>query len=119
MIHADLHPGNVVINGERLHVIDFDDAGFGWHAYDFAVALKDYQADADFHDYRQALIEGYRTRRAMDDETLALLPLFLLIRALASIGWADARPELGYPEYVPELARYAEQHADDVLASFR
>src|SRR5262249_5860589 len=39
VIHADLHTGNVLLDGERLTAIDFDDAGFGWHAYDIAVAL--------------------------------------------------------------------------------
>ena len=38
MIHADMHPGNVLVDGDRLTVIDFDDAAWGWHAYDIAVA---------------------------------------------------------------------------------
>ena len=118
MIHADLHPGNVVISGGRLHVIDFDDAGSGWHAYDLAVALKDYQDDPDFDTYQTALIQGYRRRRALADDVLDRIPLFLLIRALASIGWADARPELGHPEYVPGLAEYAEARADAILAPY-
>ena len=118
LIHADLHPGNVVVSGERLHVIDFDDAGFGWHAYDFAVALKNYQHDPGFSDYQQALLEGYGQHRSVADDILALIPLFLVTRALASIGWADARPELGHPEYVPELAKFVEAHADEVLEPF-
>ena len=39
MIHADLHHGNLLADGERLTVIDFDDCAFGWHLYDLAVAL--------------------------------------------------------------------------------
>ncbi len=39
VIHADLHAGNVLVDGDRLTVIDFDDSGFGWHQYDAAVAL--------------------------------------------------------------------------------
>ena len=39
VIHADMHPGNIVVDGDRLTVIDFDDAGFGWHQYDIATAL--------------------------------------------------------------------------------
>ena len=31
-----------------LAVIDFDDAGFGWHLYDLAVALIGYQDHPDF-----------------------------------------------------------------------
>jgi Ser/Thr protein kinase RdoA (MazF antagonist) len=118
MIHADLHPGNVVVHGTRLHIIDFDDAGFGWHAYDFAVALKDFQKDPAFADLQTALVRGYRERRSIDDETLALIPLFLLVRALTSIGWADARPELGHPEYGPGLARQVEETAEAVLAGY-
>ena len=37
MIHADLHAKNVLRNNGQLYVIDFDDAGFGWHAFDLAV----------------------------------------------------------------------------------
>ena len=33
LIHADLHPRNVVIDGTHAAVIDFDDTGFGWHQY--------------------------------------------------------------------------------------
>jgi len=117
LIHADLHPGNVVVNGERLHVIDFDDAAFGWHIYDFAVALKNYEGDPEFSTYQAALISGYRRQRQIDDEALALIPLFLLIRALNSIGWADARPELGHPEYGPGLAKYVEERAESVLSA--
>ncbi len=119
LIHADLHPGNVVVNGERLHIIDFDDAAFGWHVYDFAVALKDYQDDPAFSSYQESLVAGYRRQRLIADEDLALIPLFLLIRTLNSIGWADARPELGHPEYGPRLAGYVEAQAERVLSPFR
>ena len=117
MIHADLHPGNVVVNGERLHLIDFDDAGFGWHVYDFAVALKNFEKHQQFGHFQAALVKGYRRVRAVDDETLALIPLFLLIRALASIGWADARPELNFGDYVQSLVNYVDERAEGVLAS--
>ncbi len=39
MIHADMHLDNVLKDGERLNVIDFDDAGYGWHAFDLAVGI--------------------------------------------------------------------------------
>ncbi len=63
LIHADLHPRNVLVDGERLHVIDFDDAGFGWHAYELAVALFSYQGQACFEAAREGLIAGYRSER--------------------------------------------------------
>ena len=38
-IHADLHLGNLMANDDHVTVIDFDDAGYGWFAYELAVAL--------------------------------------------------------------------------------
>lgn len=118
LIHADLHPGNVVVNGHRLHVIDFDDAGFGWHAYDFAVALKDYEAHPEFASLQRALASGYRRFRSLGDESVALIPLFLLVRALASLGWTDARPDLDTSEYDAKLVDYIDTHAEQVLAEY-
>jgi Ser/Thr protein kinase RdoA (MazF antagonist) len=95
MIHADLHPDNVLVAGDRLVMIDFDDAGFGWHQYDIAVALLPYENHQDFARFSGALISGYRAVRDLSDEDLALLPMFMLSRQLAVIGWLHARPELG------------------------
>jgi Ser/Thr protein kinase RdoA (MazF antagonist) len=94
LIHADMHPGNVLVDGDGLTVIDFDDAGWGWHAYDIAVALFYQQRAASFEALERAYIAGYRSVRRLSEETLALLPMFRLIRGLAQIGWFHQRPEL-------------------------
>lgn len=118
MIHADLHPGNVVVNGSRLHVIDFDDAGFGWHVYDLAVALKDYEEHSEIASFQRALVSGYRRLRPVSNELLDLIPLFLLIRALATIGWIAARPELAHDEFTPILLSHIDARAEEVLARY-
>jgi Ser/Thr protein kinase RdoA (MazF antagonist) len=107
LIHADLHHGNLLVNGERLTVIDFDDAAFGWYLYDLAVSLGAYEARADFADLQAALLRGYRTRRALDAEAEALLPMFLLARRLAVIGWLHQRPEIDPGERLAELKALA------------
>jgi Ser/Thr protein kinase RdoA (MazF antagonist) len=94
LIHADLHPGNVLIDGDHLAVIDFDDAAFGWHLYDLAVALVFYQDHAHFAGFRDACLRGYGRVRPLPDDVVRLLPMFLLIRRLVQIGWINARPEL-------------------------
>ena len=86
VIHADLHSGNLLVNGQTLAVIDFDDAGFGWYLYDLAVALRPYQDQPLFGPIRDAVLRGYRSRRPLTDEAAALIPMFLLIRRLASVG---------------------------------
>ena len=93
LIHADLHPHNLLVNGDRLHVIDFDDSGFGWHQYEIAVALDAYRNLPHFEVARDALIAGYRSERPLSDEAIELLPMFLLIRSLALLGWLHERPE--------------------------
>ena len=94
MIHADMHPGNVLVDGERLTVIDFDDAAWGWHAYDIAVALVHQQDGPNLEGFERAYVAGYRSVRPISDETLMLVPIFRLVRGLAQIGWYHQRPEL-------------------------
>jgi len=103
MIHADLHTGNLLIDGERLTVIDFDDAGFGWHQYDVAVALFTYRMSGDYAGAERAFLRGYRTRREISTAALALIPMFLLIRGMAIIGWIHQRPELDRSRYMSGL----------------
>ncbi len=108
MIHADLHPKNIVVtDSDVLHVIDFDDAGFGWHQYELAVALSELEDEPYFEEITDALISGYRTKRPFGEAAAALLPLFLLIRCLYSIGWVWDRPELGRRGRIPRLAEEA------------
>ncbi len=94
LIHADLHPANLIVHGDTLTVIDFDDAGFGWHLYDVAVALLSYRSEPYYASVEAALLRGYRRHRAMSSESLALVPMFMLIRDMAQIGWMMQRPEL-------------------------
>ncbi|HET6234800.1 MAG TPA: phosphotransferase [Acetobacteraceae bacterium] len=103
LIHADLHPRNVLIDGAQAAVIDFDDAGFGWHQYDLAVALVGYQDHPDFVMFRDACIAGYRSVRTISDANLVLLPMFLLIRDMAQMGWFHQRPELPRAAMLPRL----------------
>ena len=104
LIHADLHPRNVVVDGTRVAVIDFDDAGWGWHLYDLAVALNDYQDHPDFAAFRDAAVAGYRDLRPLPEADLGLLPMFLLIRDAKQIGWFHQRPEIERPALIPALA---------------
>ena len=94
VIHADLHPGNVLVNDRILTIIDFDDAGWGWHNYDIAVALVQQQDDPRFAALEAAFVRGYRKVRALSEASRGQLPLFLMIRDMALIGWLYQRPEI-------------------------
>jgi Ser/Thr protein kinase RdoA (MazF antagonist) len=113
LIHADLHSGNVLVQGERAAVIDFDDAGFGWHQYDLAVALLNYREHPHFEAFRAACIAGYRSIRPISDKALSLVPMFLMAREMVQIGWLHQRPELPpwsrLPQVKDRLCAAAEQ----------
>ena len=113
LIHADLHPHNILVgDAGALHVIDFDDSGFGWHQYELAVALFSYMEEPWFDAITEALLAGYRSVRGFDERALELLPLFLLIRALVMIGWIWDRPELGYHKRLARLIDDACERAE-------
>ena len=88
LIHADLVPENVLIDGDRVIFIDFDDGGPGFRLYDFATALLRHKEEPDYEQLEQAFIKGYRSLREIDTE---LLPLFLVIKACAYVGWTMER----------------------------
>ena len=94
LIHADLHASNVVVQGSRLHIIDFDDSGFGWHAYDLAVALHNLRDSSQYSVCKSSLLTGYSDVRPISAEEIEMIELFLVVRSLASIGWISARPDL-------------------------
>ena len=116
MIHADLHQGNVMVDDDRVTVFDFDDAGFGWHQYELAVALFSVHDHEQAGKLRDVLLESYRSERTIDDSDLELLPMFLLIRALALLGWVHHRPEIDRTEFLPGLIRFACSRAEGVTA---
>ena len=65
MIHADLDPANVLVQDGRVTLIDFDDAGYGWHLYELAAAAFAEIEKPGFPDICQALVAGYRDIRAL------------------------------------------------------
>lgn len=98
VIHADLHPGNVLVNGSAVAAIDFDDTAYGWHMFDIAVALHQLQDLAIFPELYASCIDGYLEVRQVPEDDLRMIPTFLLMRGLAEIGWFADRPENITPE---------------------
>lgn len=104
LIHADLVRENVLVDGERVAFIDFDDCGYGFRLFDIATALLRNRRELHYPLIQSSLLEGYRSKRALPEAELAHLPLFLLLRSLTYIGWAGARPEL--PDAAERIQRY-------------
>jgi Ser/Thr protein kinase RdoA (MazF antagonist) len=116
LIHADFSPENVLVDGERLRLIDFDDAGFGWHVFELVTPLFFLMEEPYFEEARDGVISGYRRKRRLDEEQLARFPLFLLARAFTYLGWVHTRPETETArELTPMLVQTSCRLAEDYL----
>jgi Ser/Thr protein kinase RdoA (MazF antagonist) len=108
LIHADLVPENLLVDGHRVQVIDFDDAGFGWHLFELATSLYFITGDSIYPIARDALIRGYRSERELPDRALERLPLFLAARGTTYLGWVHTRRDSDTArELTPFLAERA------------
>ena len=110
LIHADLHPDNIIVDDDDLGLIDFDDAAFGWHGYELASALVEYWGAGDFGALRSALLAGYRELRHLPRSAEAMLPTFLLIRGMAIMGWFHQRPEHAGSEFFQDMRQQVIRH---------
>ncbi len=99
LIHADLRLANVLVNGDQIGIIDFDDCGHGWFLYELASAVSFIEDHADFDRLLQKWIEGYRTVSDIDQDMLDSLPTLLMLRRFSLIAW------LGYQQQHLEFAR--------------
>ena len=116
MIHADFTPENIMVEGDRLRLIDFDDAGFGWHLFELVTSLYFILGESYFEQAKDALIGGYRAHRQLSDEHLELLPLFFLARGFTYLGWVHTRHETETAkELTPMLLTAACELAEDYL----
>ncbi len=91
LIHADVLRENVLTHEGRLSLIDFDDSGFGFRAYDLATAEVQGLEDPMNAVASLALHEGYRAARRVDAPPLGDVTLFVALRTFASCGWIVTR----------------------------
>ena len=91
LIHADVLRENVLSRDGRLSLIDFDDSGFGFRAYDLATAEVQGLEDPMNAVASLALHEGYRAARRADAPPLGDVTLFVALRTFASCGWIVTR----------------------------
>ncbi len=91
LIHGDLRVANLLDDGQRLAVIDFDDCGFGWFAYDFASAISFHEEDASIPALQAAWLKGYRSVAPFSADDEAILPTMIMARRLLLTAWLASR----------------------------
>jgi Ser/Thr protein kinase RdoA (MazF antagonist) len=93
LIHGDLRLANLLLDGDCLSVIDFDDCGFGWFLYDFAAAVSFFEDAPAVPALMAAWVEGYRRLAPLSAEDLGVLPALILLRRMLLLAWVASHPE--------------------------
>ena len=110
-IHNDLHPGNLLQDGESLAVVDTDDAANGPAVQDLWMLLS---GDRDAQALQlAAVLEGYEQFRNFDYGELALIEPLRSLRivhyaAWLTRRWHDPAFQLAFPWF--DSARYWNEH---------
>jgi Ser/Thr protein kinase RdoA (MazF antagonist) len=93
LIHCDLRLANLLIDGETVKVIDFDDCGFGWYMYDAATPVSFYEHEPQVPGLIDAWVRGYRSVAPLAAEDEAEIPTFVMLRRLLLVAWIGSHGE--------------------------
>ena len=93
LVHADMRVANLLVEGDDLSVIDFDDCGFSWFLYDFAAAISFIEHEPYIPQLQAAWVEGYRSVAPLSDEECAILPVFIMLRRMLLTAWIASHSE--------------------------
>ena len=124
LIHADLRLANLMVDGDTLSAIDFDDCGFSWWAYDLAAALSFYETDPRLPDLIARWVDGYTRIAPLRAEDRAMIPSLIFLRRVLLTAWLSTRADsdtaqaLGGPVYTQGTLQLAERYLTDGLRDF-
>jgi Ser/Thr protein kinase RdoA (MazF antagonist) len=93
LVHADLRLANLLVEGDRLGVIDFDDCGLSWFAFDFAAAVTFHEHEPFIPAVRAAWAEGYRLVAPLAIEDERAIDMFLMLRRVQLTAWIASHSE--------------------------
>jgi Ser/Thr protein kinase RdoA (MazF antagonist) len=99
LVHADIRLANLLVAGDRVQVIDFDDSGFSWFMYDFATTVTFMEDHPRVPELRDAWVEGYRTEAGLEPAAEAELDTFVMLRRLLVVAWIGS-----HHTFAPEAA---------------
>jgi Ser/Thr protein kinase RdoA (MazF antagonist) len=91
LVHADLRLANLLVDRDRITVIDFEDCGLSWYLYDLACALTFNEGRPDVRELIALWVDGYRGIEPLAAEDEAEIDTFLMLRRLMLTAYAGLR----------------------------
>lgn len=110
-LHGDFHPGNVLVNEDRLHIVDLDDCRHGPAVQDLWMFLSGDREEQT--PQLEALLEGYQSFRRFDARELHLIEALRSLRIMHYAAWLARRWEdpafkIAFPWF--DSPRYWDDH---------
>ncbi len=93
LVHADIRLANLLLDGDQVKVLDFDDSGFSWFMYDAATTVSFYEHEPQVPDLIESWKQGYRRVTELSAHDEAEIPTFLMLRRLLLVAWIGTRRE--------------------------
>jgi Ser/Thr protein kinase RdoA (MazF antagonist) len=93
LIHSDMRLANLLVDGDEVKVIDFDDSGFSWHLYDAATAVSFFEHEKHVPRLMASWVKGYRKVHDLPAEGEAEIPTFVMLRRMILVAWIGSHSE--------------------------
>jgi len=98
LIHSDLRLANLLVDGQTVKVIDFDDCGFSWYMYDAASPVSFYEHEPQVPELIENWKTGYRKVLPLAKEDEAEIPTFVMLRRILLVAWVASHIEAEFPK---------------------
>lgn len=110
-IHGDFHPGNVLVQEQQLHIVDFDDTRTGPAVQDIWMFLSGDREEQT--PQLEKLLDGYQEFRTFDARELHLVEALRTLRIIHYAAWLARRQEdpafqIAFPWF--NTRRYWDEH---------
>ena len=93
LVHGDMRLANLLVDGDTVKVIDFDDCGFSWLLYDCAVTVSFFEHRPEVPALLAAWVAGYRRVRPLSAQDEAEIATFVMLRRLLLVAWIGSHSE--------------------------
>jgi hypothetical protein len=93
LVHADMRLANLLVAGNDVTVIDFDDCGLSWFMYDLGSSVSFIEDHPLVPEMTSSWVDGYRSVANLTREEEDELPTFIMFRRLLLVAWVGSHQD--------------------------
>ena len=97
LLHCDLRLANLLIDGDNVKVIDFDDCGFSWYMYDAATTVSFHEHEPQVPGLIDSWKKGYRKILPLRAEDESEIETFIMLRRILLVAWVASHRDAAFP----------------------